>query len=108
MRSWSALLTFPTVDERSLREAHWLHDKGAWDLLIGVGKVFWGVTESRHLVDIVNQTDLVENPDQEEYRSIIWHSRFSFLVPMIVSLCLCLVTAILHRAPLSITSPTLI
>jgi len=28
--------------------------------------VFWGVTESQHLVDIVNQTDNVENPDGEE------------------------------------------
>jgi hypothetical protein len=30
----------------------------------GLGKVFWGVAESRHLIDIVNQTDLVENIDQ--------------------------------------------
>jgi hypothetical protein len=28
--------------------------------------VFWGVTESQHLVDIINQTDLIENPDGEE------------------------------------------
>jgi hypothetical protein len=27
----------------------------------GARRVFWGVTESRHLVDIVNQSDLVEN-----------------------------------------------
>jgi hypothetical protein len=27
--------------------------------------VFWGVTESRHLVDVINQTDLVEDIDQE-------------------------------------------
>jgi hypothetical protein len=37
-----------------------------WELRLGADKVFWGVTESRHLVDIVNQTDLVENPDQED------------------------------------------
>jgi hypothetical protein len=35
-------------------------------LVAGVSRVFWGVTESQHLVDIVNQTDLVENPDGEE------------------------------------------
>ena len=29
----------------------------------GLGKVFWGVTEARHLVDIVNQTDAVEDLD---------------------------------------------
>jgi hypothetical protein len=28
--------------------------------------VFWGVTESRHLVDVINQTDLVENVDAED------------------------------------------
>ena len=34
--------------------------------MIGLRKVFWGVTESAHLVDIVNQTDLVENIDTED------------------------------------------
>ncbi len=33
---------------------------------VGFRKVFWGVTESEHLVDIVNQTDLVEDLDMEE------------------------------------------
>ncbi len=28
--------------------------------------MFWGVTESQHLVDVINQTDLVENPDGED------------------------------------------
>ena len=37
-----------------------------WEFRIGVGKVFWGVTETRHVVDIINQTDLVEDPDEEE------------------------------------------
>lgn len=37
-----------------------------WELKAGIGKVFWGVTESQHLVDIINQTDLVENPDGED------------------------------------------
>ncbi|MFT7515521.1 MAG: hypothetical protein ACI9QL_004754 [Candidatus Omnitrophota bacterium] len=32
----------------------------------GVGKVFWGVTESAHLVDIINQTDGVEDLDGED------------------------------------------
>ena len=42
----------------------WLHDD--FELLLGVGKVFWGVTEVLHLVDIINQTDLVENIDGEQ------------------------------------------
>lgn len=33
---------------------------------IGIGKVFWGATEFVHLVDIVNQTDLVEDLDGED------------------------------------------
>jgi hypothetical protein len=37
-----------------------------YELVAGASKVFWGVTESQHLVDIVNQTDLVENPDGED------------------------------------------
>ena len=28
-------------------------------------RVFWGVTESKHVVDIINQTDLTENIDGE-------------------------------------------
>jgi hypothetical protein len=35
-------------------------------ILLGANKVFWGVTESRHLVDIINQTDLVEDIDEEQ------------------------------------------
>jgi len=31
------------------------------ELRLGIGKVFWGATEFVHLVDIINQTDLVEN-----------------------------------------------
>lgn len=49
-----------------IREATYTHSGEDWDLTVGVGKVFWGVTESHHLVDIVNQTDLVEHPDGEE------------------------------------------
>ena len=37
-----------------------------WELKVGVDKVFWGVVESQHLVDIINQTDLIENLDREE------------------------------------------
>jgi hypothetical protein len=56
-------------DERThadLRELMLQHRFGGFDLRAGVGRVFWGVTESVHLVDIVNQTDLVENPDGED------------------------------------------
>lgn len=36
------------------------------EVRVGIDKVFWGVAESNHLVDVVNQTDLVENIDREE------------------------------------------
>jgi len=49
-----------------LRELSWIHAANNWEVLAGVGKVFWGVTEAVHLVDIINQTDLVESFDGEE------------------------------------------
>ena len=54
------------VDEKrthaDLREASISISDGNFDIRIGVSKVYWGVTESRKLVDIVNQSDLVEEP----------------------------------------------
>ncbi|MBT4100205.1 MAG: hypothetical protein HOM68_02260 [Gemmatimonadetes bacterium] len=49
-----------------LRELYWRRSFSSADLYVGVRKVFWGVTESVHLVDIINQTDLVENGDGED------------------------------------------
>ena len=37
-----------------------------WELHAGIGEYFWGVTESQHVVDIINQLDLVQNIDGEE------------------------------------------
>lgn len=48
------------------RELNVYQEGDDWDLTAGLGKVFWGVVESRHLVDIVNQTDGVENTDGED------------------------------------------
>ena len=49
-----------------IRELSWTGVYQDWELLAGISKVFWGVTETQHLVDIVNQTDLVENLDGED------------------------------------------
>jgi hypothetical protein len=49
-----------------IRELQWLMVQDDWELRVGVGKVFWGVTESQNLVDVINQTDLVENTDGED------------------------------------------
>jgi hypothetical protein len=56
-------------DERThfdLREFFWSRVADDWDLHVGFRQVFWGVTEFKHLVDIINQTDLVENVDGEQ------------------------------------------
>ncbi|MDE2999545.1 MAG: hypothetical protein OXU79_10765 [Gemmatimonadota bacterium] len=66
-------LRFDAGDERrthvDLREAYFLafgEIRGQeWEVRLGVDRVFWGVTESRHLVNIVNQIDLVEHPYRE-------------------------------------------
>jgi len=49
-----------------IRELSWTGVFDNWEVLAGISKVFWGVTETQHLVDIVNQTDLVENVDAED------------------------------------------
>jgi hypothetical protein len=56
-------------DERThadIRELTWLRVGEGWELRAGIRKVFWGVTEFLHLVDVINQTDFVENIDTEE------------------------------------------
>ncbi|WP_165314161.1 hypothetical protein [Vibrio ziniensis] len=56
-------------DERThadIRELHYLTYWGDYSLKIGLGKVFWGVAESEHLVDVINQTDAVESIDGED------------------------------------------
>lgn len=64
---------FARVDEQDgnrthvdIRELLWTKTAGDWTVRAGIGKVFWGVTESQHLVNIINQTDLIENTDGEE------------------------------------------
>ena len=49
-----------------IREASALYFGDGWTVFAGIGKVFWGKTESHHLVDVINQTDLVEDIDAED------------------------------------------
>ncbi|MDJ0749015.1 MAG: hypothetical protein QNJ11_06000 [Woeseiaceae bacterium] len=58
-----------TDSDRSLldlREAYWAYEGDGFELLVGANTVFWGVTESLHLVDIINQTDLAGDVDGED------------------------------------------
>jgi hypothetical protein len=45
-----------------LRELSWRGTTRQLEFLLGVDTLFWGVTEFDHLIDIVNQTDWVEDP----------------------------------------------
>lgn len=49
-----------------VRELYWRTYGDVWELEAGLLRTFWGVTESQHLVDVVNQTDQIENSDGED------------------------------------------
>ncbi|MDR6982209.1 FimV-like protein [Rheinheimera pacifica] len=67
-----AIEPFLRLDQRDskrnladLRQAYWQYAGTGYDIKAGVDIVFWGVTESQHLVDVINQTDLVASVDGE-------------------------------------------
>ena len=69
-----SFIPFARIDSRDsershidVREAYWLWLGNDVEFLAGINKVFWGVAESRHLVNIINQTDAVEDIDGEDY-----------------------------------------
>ncbi|MGQ8364698.1 hypothetical protein [Glaciecola sp. 1036] len=64
---------FARIDQRDserthadVREALYSVFFDNWEFRAGIGRVFWGQTESVHLVDIINQTDFVETITNEE------------------------------------------
>ena len=72
-RDMFTFIPFARVDQRDderthfdIRELKWMHAGNDWEVTVGADIVFWGVTESAHLVDIINQTDVVENIDGED------------------------------------------
>jgi len=57
------------VGSRSLvdvKEGYYLHAGDGWSVLAGINSLHWGVTESRHLVNIINQVDYGWNIDGDE------------------------------------------
>ncbi|MBO6504868.1 MAG: hypothetical protein JJ850_05700 [Kordiimonadaceae bacterium] len=67
------LVPYARIDGQDDRRTHfdmreafvrWSGDE--WTVRAGLAKVFWGVAESRHLVDIINQYDTVEDIDEED------------------------------------------
>ncbi len=73
-KSWALTFTpFTRIDQgdnsrthSDIRELLFHKTTSKWEVKLGIGKVFWGVTESQHLVDIINQTDAIESSDREE------------------------------------------
>ena len=67
---FTPFLRLDTADDRrthvDVRELLYQRAFDEAELRVGIGRVFWGVTESYHLVDVINQTDLVENVDRED------------------------------------------
>lgn len=70
--SWSAEL-FMRADNKDdgrqhadIRELYWLRVDGDNEWRVGINTMFWGVTESQHLVDVINQIDQVEGIDGED------------------------------------------
>jgi hypothetical protein len=49
-----------------IRELSYIHAADDWEVRVGIRKEFWGVTEFQHLVDVINQTDGVEDFDGED------------------------------------------
>lgn len=73
-RAWDiVLIPYARLDaqdsERThfdMREAYVRWTGDSWAVRAGLGKVFWGVAESVHLVDIINQSDTIEDLDGED------------------------------------------
>lgn len=69
---WSIELFMRADDKDSgrehadIRELLWLHLDGDNEWRVGINTMFWGVTESQHLVDVINQLDQVEGIDGED------------------------------------------
>lgn len=73
-RAWQfTLRPFARLDAHDDRRTHFDLREAAvsrfgegWTLTAGLDRVFWGVTEVNHLVDVINQTDAVEDIDGED------------------------------------------
>lgn len=61
---------YDNVDHRrthtDIREAILKFIEDDWEVGLGIDRIFWGVAESKNLVDVINQTDSIEGPSTEE------------------------------------------
>lgn len=67
---FSPFMRYDSMDEArshvDIRELLWTWQRDDVTWRAGVGKVFWGTSEANHLVDVVNQTDTVEDIKGED------------------------------------------
>ena len=56
----------PNRTHWDIRQAYYQRRLNSWTITAGVRKVCWGVTESNHWVDIINQNDAMESTDGSE------------------------------------------
>lgn len=56
----------PSRTHFDIGEAKYVGSYGPVELRVGFDRLFWGVVESFHLVDIINQDDQLEDLDQED------------------------------------------
>jgi hypothetical protein len=69
--TFKPLVRIDSVDDDrthlDIQELKWQIVSDAWELVVGFDTVFWGVTETIHLVNVINQIDQVESIDQEDF-----------------------------------------
>ncbi|HMR86627.1 MAG TPA: hypothetical protein PKD51_00660 [Saprospiraceae bacterium] len=56
----------PNRTHWDIRQAYYQRKIDSWTITAGIRRIFWGVSESNHLVDIINQSDVVESSDGSE------------------------------------------
>ncbi len=49
-----------------IRELKLDYVAGDWEFTVGIDTVFWGKTEAARIVDVINQTDILEDLDDED------------------------------------------
>lgn len=56
----------PNRNHGDIREMNFTSYHGNWFAQAGLIRAYWGKTESRHLVDVINQSDAVDNVDRDD------------------------------------------
>lgn len=63
--SWREDTVDASRDRSEVREAWLRHEGEGWHASAGIRQIYWGVVESRHLVNVINSSDFAERFDGE-------------------------------------------